>query len=134
MGKPRLSTEVQGLTLDAGALLALERGDRRFLALLRLSDETGGVFHVPAGVLGQVWRRGARQARVAALLGKSRVQVVPLDARMARACGELCGAAGTADVIHASVVIVARTFGDMVVTSDPGDIRALDARLELLAI
>ena len=134
MGKPRVSVEVQGLTLDAGALLALERADGRLIALLLRSEETGGFFHVPAGVLGQVWRSGARQARIAAFLQKARVLVVPLDERMARACGELCGARGTADVVDASVAIVARAFGDMVVTSDPGEIRLLAPHLDILAI
>lgn len=60
---------VTGLTLDTGALLALERGDSRVRALLRRALESGIGFSVPAGVVAQSWRGGPRQARVARLLG-----------------------------------------------------------------
>lgn len=43
--------DVAGLTLDAGALLALERGDARVRALLRRASEVGAALDVPAGVV-----------------------------------------------------------------------------------
>ena len=43
--------------------------------------------------------------------------------QLARACGELCGATDTSDVIDASVVILAREWRGPVVTSDPIDLR-----------
>jgi len=43
--------DVAGLTLDAGALLALERGDARVRALLRRASEVGTALDVPAGVV-----------------------------------------------------------------------------------
>ena len=48
---------VTGLTLDTGALLALERGDSRVRALLRRALESGIGFSVPAGVV--AWRAPA---------------------------------------------------------------------------
>ena len=43
--------DVTGLTLDTGALLALERGDGRVRALLRRASEVGTALDVPAGVV-----------------------------------------------------------------------------------
>jgi len=58
--------------------------------------------------------------------------VASLDQSMAQACGELCAATSTSDVIDASVVLVAREHQDTIVTSDVEDLRRLDpsARLE----
>jgi hypothetical protein len=131
MGAARTRTSDQGLTLDAGALIALDRGDRRILCLLQLAHADRRRIRIPAGVLGQVWRNGSRQALLARFLRARDVEVLPLDETLARAAGELCGAAGTSDVIDASVMLVARTHGDGVLTSDPGDLRKLDAGIPL---
>lgn len=133
MGKARARTEeALGVTLDVGALIALERGDSRILALLRLLTKRGGRVRVPAGAAGQAWRGGARQAVLARLLSSPEVEVPSLDLALARACGELCAASGTADIVDASVILVAREHGDPIVTSDVEDLRRLDpsARLQ----
>ena len=52
MGRTRTQTAA-GVVLDTGALIALERGDRRMIALLRRALAQGRVFRVPAGVVGQ---------------------------------------------------------------------------------
>jgi predicted nucleic acid-binding protein len=62
------------------------------------------------------------------------VEIVPLDEQLARACGELCGATETADIIDASVVILARQRGDHIVTSDPRDLRRLDPACPIIPI
>jgi hypothetical protein len=120
---------VSGLTLDAGALVAFERNDRRVVAIVARALERRDRFAVPAGVVGQVWRDGRRQARLARLLGSDLVEVEPLDDGRARAAGQLCGVAGTRDVIDASVVLCARARGQGVLTSDGDDLRRLDASL-----
>jgi predicted nucleic acid-binding protein len=123
-----------GVTLDAGALIAIERGDRRLQALL---DEAGAVdatIAVPAGVIAQAWRGSKRQARLARFLGLSNVTAVALDEPAARAAGSLCGLAGTADIVDASVVICARERGQAVMTADEHDLRALDGQLPLIAV
>lgn len=84
---------------------------------------------VPAGVLGQVWRDGTRQARVAALIGSAACQVDILDGPAAKAAGVLCGRSGTTDVIDASVVLAARARSAVVVTSDPQDLLRIDPGL-----
>ena len=45
---------------------------------------------------------------------------------------EMCGATGTADVIDASVVLVARGHNGVVLTSDADAMRRIDARLDLV--
>ena len=123
-----------GLTLDAGALIAFERNDRRLVALLAQSLEHGYSLAVPAGVVGQVWRDGRQQARLARLLGSDHVEIETLDDYRARHAGQLCGVRGTADVIDASVVLCARARGHQIATSDPGDIRRLDPTARLILV
>lgn len=123
-----------GLTLDAGALIAVERNDRRVVAALRLAVDAGLRITVSAGVVGQVWRDGARQVRLARLLGANGVTVEALDDSRARAAGQLCGVAGTSDVIDAAVVLGARARGDRIFTSDPDDLRRLDPEADLVHV
>jgi hypothetical protein len=63
---------------------------------------------VPAGVVGQAWRDGRVQVTLARFLRSEEVEIIPMDEQLARSCGELCGASNSADVIDASVVIIAR--------------------------
>jgi hypothetical protein len=123
-----------GLTLDAGALVAFERNDRRLVALLARSLEHGFSLAVPAGAVGQVWRDGRRQARLARFLGSDGVDIEILDDQRARHAGQLCGVRGTSDVIDASVVLCARARGHQIVTSDPGDLRHLDPAASLIRV
>jgi threonine dehydrogenase-like Zn-dependent dehydrogenase len=125
---------VTGATLDAGALVGFERNDRAVVALVRRARDTGASLVVPAGVVGQVWRDGRRQVRLARLLGSSTVIVETLDDRRARAAGQLCGVKGTRDIIDASVVLCARSRGHAILTSDVGDLRRLDPTIELLRV
>jgi hypothetical protein len=92
----------------------------------------GARLAVPAGVVTQVWRDGARQARLATLLGAAGVDVVTLDDRGARAAGQLLGVSGTSDVVDATVVWCARRL-DMTVVSDADDLRAIDPTVRVVA-
>jgi predicted nucleic acid-binding protein len=133
MGRTRTRTAA-GLVLDTGALIALERGDKRMIALLRRALAQGRAFRVPSGVVGQSWRNGRVQVTLARFLRSEEVEIVPLDDQLARSCGELCGAAGASDVIDASVAIVARERQDLIVTSDPDDIRRLDPAAQIVTL
>jgi hypothetical protein len=104
---------VTGLTLDAGALIAVDRGHP---------------------VLAQVWRDGARQARLRMFLRVYRPEIVALDRREAESAGLMCARAGTADVVDASVVVCALRRGHVVVTGDPADIGKLAPGLPLLTV
>ena len=131
---PIRSESVTALTLDTGALLALERGQRRVRALLQRAVENQIAISVPAGVVAQAWRGGPRQARVARLLGDPAVTVVALDDLAARAVGLMCGRVGHADVVDVHVVLVARERNATVVTSDPDDIGQVDPSLQLIVV
>ena len=121
-----------GITLDAGALVAFERGQRRTVALIARARERGERLCVPAGVVGQVWRDGRRQASLSRLLGSDSCDIVALDDHGARAAGQLLGVAGGNDVIDATVVLCARARGHRIATSDPDDLHRLDPRAELM--
>jgi hypothetical protein len=125
---------VSGLTLDAGALIAFERNDRNIVAIVARAAELRLRLAVPAGVVGQVWRDGRRQARLATLLGSDVTETEPLDDHRARAAGQLCGVAGTTDVIDASVVLCARARGHGVLTTDPEDMQRLDPTLRCIRV
>lgn len=119
------------VVLDAGALIAFERGDARMRSLVREALRLGVRLVVPAGVLGQCWRAAARQAPLRALV-KGPTTVVPaLDQVLAEAAGILCGRAGTSDVIDASVVLIARRERGVVVTGDVDDLRRLDPGVDI---
>ncbi|MGH9078821.1 MAG: PIN domain-containing protein [Acidimicrobiales bacterium] len=120
------------LVLDAGALIAVERGERDTAAVIEVARQESRAVVVPAGVVGQVWRGGARQVRLARLLNARDVVVEPLTDAGARAAGVLCGAAGTTDVIDASVVVLARRRGATVISSDRADLEVLDPTIPVV--
>jgi hypothetical protein len=123
-----------GMTLDAGALIALDRDDRRVVVLLARARETGVPVTVPASALAQAIRRPERQARLSRLIRQPTVQVADLDRVDATSVGRLLAASGTADIADAHVVICARRAGQPVVTSDPGDLSKLDPALTLIVV
>jgi hypothetical protein len=67
-------------------------------------------------------------------LRSEEVEIIPLDEQLARACGELCGATNSADVIDASVVILARERRDPIVTTDPKDLRLLYPAAQIIPV
>lgn len=122
-----------GLTLDAGALLGLEKGSARARGVLEEATRPRAL-RIPAAVLAQVWRSGSRQAPLSRLLAAEGTEVVALDAAAAKAVGRLLAATGQRDVVDASVVVCAWQHEDVVVTSDPDDLRRLDPTLRLVAL
>jgi hypothetical protein len=110
------------LVLDAGALSAVDRGDRFVAALVKRERLAGRVPVTNGGCVGQAWRHGARQANLARL--QNAVDVVAIDDSLGRRAGLLLARAGTNDVIDASVVLIAAD-GDEILTSDVGDLRVL---------
>jgi predicted nucleic acid-binding protein len=124
---------VNGVTLDTGALIALESGSKRMAVLIEEALAYRAEVAIPAGVVAQAWRGGARQDRIARLLRASITSVVPLDRGIALRVGARCAATGSADVVDVSVALCARDRGHPVLTSDPDDIRAIEPTLTLLA-
>jgi DNA-binding transcriptional MocR family regulator len=116
---------VSALVLDAGALVAVDRDDRAMIARLRAAEKQGLELRSNAMVVAQAWRdRLGRQAGLARLLRA--VDVRPVAHSDGRAAGVLMAAAGTADAIDATVVLLAGP-GDRILTSDPGDLTRLAA-------
>ena len=113
-----------GVTYDAGALVAADRGERRMWARHRALLELRQVPTVPAPVVGQGWRGGSRQARLARLLVGRKVE--RLDDDQARRVGELLAKAARTDVVDATVVEGALRRNDVVVSSAP--LREADER------
>lgn len=122
-----------GLTLDTGALIATEAGERRMALLVERAVATGAELAIPAGVVALAWRGGgARQARIAKLLQLKVTSVVALDVTLALRVGATCASTGSTDVVDVSVALCARDRGHSVVTTDPADIAKIDPALTLI--
>lgn len=122
------------LALDTGALIAIDGGDRGIQVLLKIAREHDSLVFVPAGVLAQAWRDGARQAKLAIFLRLASVHIEALGEAQAKAAGELCGKRGVSDIVDATVVLTARRHEAVVVSSDPDDILHLDPKLEVIRV
>jgi hypothetical protein len=123
---------LSGITFDAGGLMALDRNDRRVLALIARAMQVGGRITIPATALAQAIRNPARQSRLSRLVRQPGADLVALDGPDATAVGLLLAQTGTADVVDAHVVVCARRAGQAVVTSDAADLGRIapDLRLE----
>ena len=111
------------LILDAGALMAIDRGDRAMIARLEAAQRHSLELRSNAMVVAQAWRDPhGRQVQLARLLRA--VDVRSIDPEAGRAAGVLLGAANTSDPIDATVALLA-TPGDRILTSDPADLTRL---------
>jgi hypothetical protein len=107
------------LILDAGALIAVERGDRELDVLLKRELLSSRIPATHGGVIGQVWRGGPGQTRLARLLPG--ITIEPLTGALGKRAGALLARARRRDVIDAALVLLA-SDGDWILTSDPDDI------------
>jgi hypothetical protein len=108
------------LVLDAGALIAVDRGDRRMQRKIQDSLRVGDRVRTNPYAVAQVWRDGAKQARLAKTLRA--VEVVPVAREDGYRAGELLGATRTKDVVDPTVAPLVKS-GDELYTSDTGDLR-----------
>ncbi|MBV9853596.1 MAG: hypothetical protein JOY82_03590 [Streptosporangiaceae bacterium] len=118
---------VTGVTYDSGALIAAERGERLIWGRHRALLLRRVVPTVPAPVVAQCWRGTPRQAQLARLLAGCEVET--LDDTGARATGTLAGRARTTDIVDANVVEGALRRGDVIISSDEGDLAAIAAAI-----
>jgi len=125
MGRVRQAGGRDRLILDAGALIALVRGDVRARAIVTRALDEGLLVVVPTPVLAQVHRGGRDRAKTdRALLWID--QFVPTTTSIARNAGELLGRAGHSDAIDGIVAAEALNGTPAaIVTSDPVDITNL---------
>jgi predicted nucleic acid-binding protein len=117
---------VIGVTYDTGALIAAERDSRSIWRLHRRMIERGMKPTLPTVVLGQAWR-GGPQARLSRLVQGCLIE--PFTERQARAAGVALARSGSSDLIDAAVVTTALERDDMIVTSDPDDLRRIASAL-----
>ncbi|MBA2323481.1 MAG: PIN domain-containing protein [Pseudonocardiales bacterium] len=122
---------MSGVVFDTGALIALDRGDRTLTVLVSEARRTRSVITVPAGCIAQAWRNPRRQARIAALLRRPEVTIVPLGDEESRRIGLLLAATGTSDVVDGHVAVCAHRLGQTVLTSDPDDLRRLAPGIDI---
>jgi hypothetical protein len=92
---------VNGVTYDAGALIAAERGEESVWLLHRRLLERELRPTLPTVVLGQVWRGGPQEAGAALAASQGR------------------------DLVDAAVVVTALAREDLILSSDPDDLRRI---------
>ena len=110
------------VVLDAGALIAYDRGNRTVRALLDDAHRGRVPVRTSTAAVAQAWRHGSRQVRLGRLLRGVDERV--LDQLACRRVGVLLGTAGLADVVDGAIIDVA-VDGDEVLTSDPDDLVTL---------
>jgi predicted nucleic acid-binding protein len=125
---------VNGITFDAGGLIALDRSDRRVLRLIARATERGMRITIPATALAQAIRKPATQAHLSRLIRQVGTDLIPLDGPDATAVGLLLARTGTADIVDAHVAICAQRAGQAVVTSDADDLRRIAPELRLVVV
>lgn len=125
---------MSGITLDAGALIALDKANRRVIALLARAAELGAEINVPATALAQAMRQPARQARLSRLVRQPLTRLLPLDGPDATGVGIILAASGTRDIVDAHVVLCAHRAKQPIMTSDPEDLRRLDPNARLITV
>ena len=113
----------QGVTFDTGMLIALERRKQSAWSVFRRLQERDVRVTVPAPVVGEWWR-GPTRIREAIRLA---VTVEPLTDVVARIAGEALASVSRATTIDAFVMASAALRGDVVYTSDLGDLETLAA-------
>jgi predicted nucleic acid-binding protein len=113
---------VNGITYDAGALIAAERGSEPVWTLHRELLGRDIQPTVPTVVLGQVWR-GGPQPRLSLFMHGCRIE--PFTEQQARLAGKALAVSGESDLVDGAVVISALAREDLVVTSDPDDLRRI---------
>ena len=125
---------MNGITFDAGGLIALDRNDRRVLTLVARATERGMRITIPATALAQAIRNPARQSRLSRLIRQAGTDLIALDGPDATAVGLLLARTATADVVDAHVVVCAQRAGQAVLTSDADDLRRIAPGLQLVVV
>ena len=111
------------MILDAGVLIAVDRGTDQAREYLISAERNGDVLHTTAPVAAQVWRNGSRQARLTrALRFMTLHPFLPGDVGVV---GEILRRSGTADVVDAHLYAVAERIGHDILTSDTDDFTSL---------
>lgn len=122
---------MNGVVLDAGAFVALEKGNRHVSAVFARAKQFRLPLITSAGVVGQVWRGTPRQTPIARVLRWENTKVDDFTEPVGRTVGRMLAMAGGGDVVDAHVALLAVESGLPVLTSDPDDLRRLGPTLTL---
>jgi hypothetical protein len=106
-----------GVTYDTGALIAADRNNRTMWAPHASFLAAGIAPTVPAPVLAEARRGGARQANLARFLSLCNIEC--LTENQAKAVGVLGGKSGHDNIVDITVVEGAIRRSDAVITSNP---------------
>jgi predicted nucleic acid-binding protein len=116
---------IGGLTLDTGALIALDRRQMRAWALIAAAQEDDLALRAPADILAEFWRGKTRSKALRRLIDQG-VDWVDVTPALAKRAGEALAAVRRGpSAIDAVVATVAAEHGDRVITSDPDDFERL---------
>ena len=106
------------ITLDTGALVAVERRKRSMLAFLTEALRNGAPITVPTCVVGEWWR--GQRGPAARILDA--VIIEPLSLALAKLAGEAMAAVRGASLVDSVVVASAAQRGDVILTGDVDDL------------
>ena len=115
------------MILDAGVLIAIDRGEYTAQSFLSAALQEGAALRTSAPVVAQVWRDGSQQARLAKFLGT--VEVHDFTFADAPVVGGLLRRAQTSDVVDAHIVALALRLHDSILTADAPDFSTLTSHL-----
>jgi predicted nucleic acid-binding protein len=117
----------QRLILDAGAVIALTRGDRRVRSFLSRALELGAPIEIPVAVLAETVRGGPRDAPLNRVL-KAIGSVPVAHEAHGRIAGQLLGSTRSSSTVDALVVAQAvEAGGAQILTGDREDLERLAA-------
>lgn len=118
------------MIFDAGVFMALENPSQRgtVLALVQKMQAEGIDPVTNVAALAQVWRSPSTQVPVSMLVKATTVH----DFGDPRVIGARCARAGTSDVVDASLAVLASQLDMTVLTTDPGDMAALETAYQAL--
>jgi len=112
---------IRGITLDTGALVAIERQKQRGTQLLALAKQRLAVLAVPMPVIAEWWRgRSDVRDRMLDVLN-----VEPVSLAVAKAAGEVQAKVPRSTAVDAMVMAFAASRGDVVFTGDVADLERL---------
>lgn len=112
-----------GITLDTGALIALERRRQRMKEIVERALAKDQPLTVPADVVGEWWR-GRTDLRDSILHS---MDVEPLTLELAKRAGEALAAVVGATLVDAVVMASSASRGDGVYSSDVEDLERLQS-------
>ncbi|MGH7271882.1 MAG: PIN domain-containing protein [Polyangiaceae bacterium] len=119
-----------GLTFDSGALIGLERRHHRIRKIFATAVHDNVRVTVPTIVLTEWWR--GRTDLAEDILAS--VDIEPVDEALAKAAGEALAKVPDATSVDAVVMASAARRGDVVYTSDFGDLMRLQAHFRTVRV